>query len=96
MADTSITIKPIRSSKVKTYVFRIVVEPDDDRWVAYSPVLKDRGGAAWGHTREEALENIRQVLKMTLESMAEHGEMIPEEPGADVQVFAEPRVAVTL
>lgn len=81
---------------MKTYVFRVVVEPDEDRWVAYSPALKDQGGATWGHTREEALESIRQVVQMTVESMLEHGESIPEEPGADVQVFAEPQVAVTI
>ena len=54
---------------MKTYVFRVVVEPDDDGWVAYSPALKERGGATWGHTSEEAMENIRQVLQMTVESL---------------------------
>ncbi len=54
---------------MKTYVFRVVVEPDDDGWVAYSPALKERGGATWGYTSEEALENIRQVLQMTVESL---------------------------
>jgi len=34
-------------SKVKTYVFRVVVEPDDDRWVAYSPARKELGGATF-------------------------------------------------
>ncbi len=81
---------------MKTYVFRIIVEPDEDRWVAYSPVLKDVGGATWGSTRDEALENIRQVLKMTIESMIEHGEFVPEDPEGDVRVFLEPQVAVTV
>jgi predicted RNase H-like HicB family nuclease len=67
-------------NKVKTYVFRVVVEPDEDRWVAYSPALKEQGGATWGYTREEALENIRQVVQMTVESMVEHGEPVPVEP----------------
>ena len=61
---------------MKTYVFRIVVEPDEDAWVAYSPVLKDRGGATWGMTVDEAIENIRQVIQMTVDSMIEHGEPI--------------------
>ena len=60
---------------MKTYVFRIVVEPDEDAWVAYSPVLKDRGGASWGTTAAEAIENVRQVVEMTVESMIEHGEL---------------------
>lgn len=81
---------------MKTYVFRVVVEPDEDRWVAYCPTLKDRGAATWGNTQEDALENIRQVLQMTVESMVEHGEAIPEDPASEVQVFAEPRVAVNI
>jgi predicted RNase H-like HicB family nuclease len=67
----------------KTYVFRVVVEPDEDRWVAYSPTLKDMGGATWGYTHEEALENIRQVVQMTVESILEHGGPIPEDSPAE-------------
>lgn len=81
---------------MKTYVFRVVMEPDDGRWVAYSPVLKERGGATWGYTREEALENIRQVLQITVESLMKHDELIPEDPETDVRVFAEPQVAITI
>ena len=63
---------------MKSYIFRVVVEPDEDRWVAYSPVLEDKGGATWGDTREEALENIREVIKMTVDSMLEHGEAVSQ------------------
>ena len=83
-------------SGMKTYVFRVVVEPDEERWLAYSPVLKDRGGATWGATREEALENIRQVVQMTVDSMIEHGETLPEDPSTDVQVFVDPQVAINV
>ena len=76
----------------KTYIFRVVVEPDEDRWFAHCPVLEDKGAATWGYTKEEALKNIREVVEMTVESMIEHKEPIPEEP--DVQIFSEPRVAV--
>lgn len=31
--------------EIKTYLFKIIVEPDEDRWVAYCPVFKDKGGA---------------------------------------------------
>ena len=81
---------------MKTYVFRVVVEPDEDRWVAYSPALKEMGGASWGHTSDEALANVREVIEMTISSMQEHGESIPEDPESDVRVFAEPQVAVNL
>ena len=84
-----------RGREMKTYVFRVVVEPDEDRWFAYCPVLEDKGGATWGYTKEEALKNIREVVQMTVESMIEHGEKIPEIP-EEVQIFSEPKVAVTV
>ena len=80
---------------MKTYVFQVVVEPDEDRWAAICPLLERQGAATWGYTREEALMNIREVLRMTLESMAAHGESIPEQPH-DGQGIADERIAVTL
>ena len=82
---------------MKTYLFRIVIEEDpfeDGRMAyhAYCPALK--GASTWGYTREEALKNIREVVELTIESMREHGEPIPEKP--DVEISAEPRVAVTV
>lgn len=64
----------------KTRRYRLVVVPDEDRWFAYCPALESKGAATWGYTRDEAVQNIRQVLRMTLESMQRHGEPIPEEP----------------
>ena len=81
---------------MKTYNFRVIVEPDEDRWFAYSPGLEHRGAATWGYTKEEARANIRVVLKMTLESMIEHGEHIPEEPIPDSETIGEPRVTITI
>ena len=88
--------KAVTESKgeTRTYIFKVEVEPDEDRWFAYCPALEGNGAATWGYTREEALKNIREVVEMTIESMIEHGEPIPEEP--DVQIFSEPRVAVTV
>jgi predicted RNase H-like HicB family nuclease len=77
-----------------SYVFKVVVEPDEDRWHAYCPALVDRGAATWGETREEALANIEDVVKMVVASMMEHGEAI--EPADTVEVSREPRVAVTV
>ena len=81
---------------MKTYVFRVVVEPDEDRWFAYCPVLEDKGGATWGYTREEALKNIKEVVEMIIESLVEHGEPVPEKPEAEVKISPEPLVAVTV
>lgn len=82
---------------MKTYILKVMIEEDqfeDGRMAyhAYCPTLK--GAGTWGYTKEEALENIREVVEMTIESMIEHGEPIPEEP--EVQIFSEPRVAITI
>jgi len=81
---------------MKTYVFRVVVEPDEDRWFACCPVLEKRGAATWGYTQEEALKNIGEVVQMVVESMIEHGEPIPVKPKRDVEVFSNPLVTVTV
>ena len=81
---------------MKTYVFRVVVEPDDGRWSAYCPVLEKRGAATWGDTEEEALKNIREVVEMIVEELVAENEPLPEGPSEEVVVSTEPRVAVTL
>jgi predicted RNase H-like HicB family nuclease len=77
---------------VTTYTFKIVVEPDEDRWRAYCPALEVQGAATWGWTREEALQNIREVLEMIVAELIEEGEPVP----ANAAVSEEPLVAVTL
>ena len=80
--------------KTRTYIFKAVVEPDEDRWFACCPTLEDEGVATWGYTSEEALKNLGEVLEMTIESMTDHGEPIPEEPTD--QPSSDPKIAVTL
>ncbi|HFD38799.1 MAG TPA: type II toxin-antitoxin system HicB family antitoxin [Anaerolineae bacterium] len=41
---------------------RIVVEPDEDVYVAYCPELP--GCVSYGHTEEEALTNIREAIDL--------------------------------
>jgi predicted RNase H-like HicB family nuclease len=81
---------------MKTYRFKVVVEPDDDRFHAYCPALEDRGASTWGRTREEALKHIDEVVQLVVDSMAEHGERLPDESTDDVEVTVEPRVTVTV
>ena len=69
---------------MKTYLFQIVVEPDEDVWHAYCPALIQQGGATWGMTREEAIKHIREVVAVVVESLIQHGEPIPEGPAASV------------
>ena len=87
---------------MKTYNFRVVVEPDQDfdgnpsGWRAYCPLLELQGASTWGVSEAEALNNIHDVVRMVVESMLEHGEHIPEEPADQVEVTVEPRVAITV
>ena len=62
---------------MKSYVFSVVIEPDEDVWRAYIPELESKGGATWGKTGEEALRNIQEVAQMVIESMIEDGEPLP-------------------
>jgi predicted RNase H-like HicB family nuclease len=61
-----------------------------------APPLERHGAVTWGQTKEEALKNIEEVVRMVVESLIEHGEAVPEGPGGQVQVTIEPRVAVTV
>lgn len=58
---------------MKSHVFRVVLEPDEDVWRAYIPELENKGGATWGKTKEEALRNIHEVAQMVIESLLEDG-----------------------
>jgi predicted RNase H-like HicB family nuclease len=77
-----------------TYTFKLVVEPDGDRWHAYCPALAAAGAATWGCTREEALRNIQDVVRMVADSMVEDGDPLPTEPSGQMHILAEPQVAV--
>ena len=79
-----------------TYTFKVLVEPDGERWYACCPALVAQGAATWGYTREEALRNIQDVVRMVVDSLLEHGETLPSASSPDVQVSAEPQVAVSL
>lgn len=63
--------------KVKSYIFRVVLEPDESAWRAFIPELEARGASTWGATKDEALRNIHEVAQMVIESMLEDGESLP-------------------
>jgi predicted RNase H-like HicB family nuclease len=77
---------------MKSYVFRVVLEEDQGRWHAAVPELESRGAATWGHTREEALRNIQEVVQMVVEELLEDQQPVP----AGLAVTDEPAVAVTV
>jgi predicted RNase H-like HicB family nuclease len=91
---------------MKTYNFKVVVEPDEDfdghpsGWHAFCPALESLGGSTWGETREEALKNINEVVHMIVEEFVEEGRPLPEGPADSVEVEEisqqEPRIAITV
>ena len=83
---------PVKGGEMTTYIFRVVVEPDEDKWSAYCPALLEQGAATWGNTKEEALKHVNEVAHMIIEELIEDGEPIPE----DVQVSEEPLISVTV
>ncbi len=63
---------------MKTYIFKVDIEQEEDgRWSADIPSLP--GCAAWGYTREEALEAIQDGAQAYLEVIIEHDDPLPPE-----------------
>ncbi len=73
---------------MKGYKFTVVVEKDEDGlYVASVPLLQ--GCYTQGETYEEALENIKDAIKLHIEARRALGERIPIEVAIDeVQVVA--------
>jgi len=73
---------------VPDYRFTVVVERDEDGlYVASVPLLP--GCHTQGETYEEALENIKDAIKLHLEARKELGEPVPIEVAIDeVRVVA--------
>jgi len=84
---------------VKSYVFKVVLEDDEfedgrKAFHAYCPALESLGAATWGYTKEEALQNIREVVQMVIEELVEEGKEIP--PDAIVAELESPAVVATV
>jgi len=63
---------------MRKYKFRIVIEQDEDGvYVAECPTLK--GCYSQGITIEEALENIKDAIRLHIEARQDVGENIPVE-----------------
>ena len=80
---------------MKTYIFAVEMEQEEDgRWSADVPTLP--GCAAWGYTKEEALEAIQEGAQAYLEVMMENNDPLPTE-GEGVTIISESEVVtVTL
>ena len=67
---------------MKNYAFNVVVEDDEHEdgrpaFRAYCPALESIGASTSGDTREEAVKNIQEVLRMIVDELAEEGKEIP-------------------
>ena len=62
---------------MKSYLFKVELEPDEEGWRAFYPALEVIGASTWGETQEEALKNIQEVLSMILEQFEQEGRSIP-------------------
>lgn len=79
---------------MKTYIFKVELEQEEDgRWSAWIPVLP--GCATWGHTKEDALQNLHDAAHAYIETLIEDGRPIPAESN-QVEVIEAPAVAVTV
>lgn len=71
----------------KKFTFTVFLERDEDGFIVAScPALP--GCHTQGKTREEALANIREAIRGYIASMRRHGEAIPVEDVAQVEVAA--------
>ncbi len=77
---------------MKSYIFPITLERDEDAWRAYVPGLEEKGAATWGQTKEEALRNIQEVAQMVIEVLIEDGEPLPP----TVSISEQPMVAISV
>ena len=82
---------------MRSYVLKIVLENDqfeDGRpaFHAYCPSLP--GARTWGHSKEEALKNIREVVQIVADELVEEGREIPRD-GLILEVES-PAVVVTV
>jgi predicted RNase H-like HicB family nuclease len=83
----------ITGNAMKTYLFQVELEQEDDgRWSAWIETLP--GCAAWGYSKAEALEAIKETTQAFLEVLVEKGQRIPAAQA--VETIDAPVVAVTL
>ena len=62
---------------MKRYSFAVVIEKDPEGYYASCPQVQ--GCYAQGESYEEALENIRDVIKLLVEDMEANGKAVPDQ-----------------
>ncbi|HIM62269.1 MAG TPA: hypothetical protein EYM73_08010 [Dehalococcoidia bacterium] len=64
---------------MKTYVFHVELEPDEEGRRAFYPPLEEQGASTWGESQEAALQHIQEVLTMIVEERIEANEPVKEQ-----------------
>ena len=65
----------------KEHTYSLTIEPHEGGYLAYFPSLP--GCNTWGTTYEEAVKCAEEALSLYLETLAEHGDVFPEETTHD-------------
>jgi predicted RNase H-like HicB family nuclease len=81
---------------MKTYTFKVVVEPDEGGFHAFCPALRRYGAVTQGQTEHEALKNINELVQVIVDELQEDGIPLPNAIGDDVEVYEGTRVAITI
>jgi predicted RNase H-like HicB family nuclease len=75
VAETNLS-KDLVNAKSRVYRFSVVIEKDKDGYFAFAPDLQ--GCYIQGDTYEEALENIRDGIRLHVEDRLDSGEEVPQ------------------
>jgi predicted RNase H-like HicB family nuclease len=81
---------------MRTYAYKVVVEPDEGGWHAYCPALRAHGAVTQGATEAEAYAAINEVVQLVIDELRAEGMPLPTGPDGDVDLYDDARVAVTI
>ena len=84
---------------MKSYAFQVVIEADQfedgkEAFHAYCPALQ--GCRTWGHTYEEALANIEDVIDLYIADLIESGNTVSFDSFNGIVELASPSVVVNI
>lgn len=67
-----------------TRTYSLTIEPQEGGYLAYFPALP--GCHTWGKSFENAVRNAEEALAVYLETLAENGDPLPDEPVPDAAI----------
>ena len=80
---------------MKTYTFRAIIEPDQNKtYHGYVPILK--GCHTWGKSIEQTKKNLQDAIKCHVQGLVLDKESIPQEEDAFevIQTFSEKEFSI--